>query len=116
MLLPVTAASIIGFGSVVGFQIWQSTQAKNGSTTQSALSSVNPMEQPSASIERRPVDQSPDLKTNPWLRIGFLTFAWLVAVGLVLATFGHCICGIPQGFGFSSPDVLFALSAFYLRP
>ena len=114
IILAATAASIIGFGSVVGVQIWQSTHAKHESITQSALSSANPIEQPSAPIERRPVDQSLDLKTNPWLRIGLLTFAWLVAVGLVLAGFGHCISGSPHGFGLICGGLALAVVALYL--
>jgi hypothetical protein len=95
-------------------EIWQSTQAKRASAIQSALSSANRIEQPSASIERRPADQSLDLKTNPWLRIGLLTFAWVVAVGLVLVGFGHCISGTPHGFGLICSGVALAVAAVIL--
>src|SRR6267378_3179679 len=111
IILAATVASIIGFGSAVGVQIWQPTQAKRASAIQPALSSANRIEQPSASIERRPADQSLDLRTNPWLRIGLLTFAWVVAAGLVLAGFGHCISGTPHGFGLICGGVALAVAA-----
>jgi serine/threonine protein kinase len=114
IILAATVASIIGFGSVVGVQIWQSTQAKRASAIQSALSSANRIEQPSESIERRPADQSLDLKTNPWLRMGLLTFAWVVAVGLVLVGFGHCISGTPHGFGLICGGIALAVAAVIL--
>jgi hypothetical protein len=64
--------------------------------------------------ERGRADQSLELKTNPWLRIGLLTFAWVIAVGLVLAGFGHCISGTPHGFGLICGGIALAVAALYL--
>jgi serine/threonine protein kinase len=114
-ILTATAVLIIGFAGVVGTGIWQATQANHQSSALSAPSEgTNPIQRPSPSIGRRPVDQSLDLRVNPWLRIGLLAFAWVVAVALVLAGFGHCMSGTPHGVGFICAGVALAAIALYL--
>jgi serine/threonine protein kinase len=114
IILAGTAALIVGFAAVVTVEIWQATQTKHEFPTQSSLNDANPVEQSSVSVEKRLVDQSLDLKTNPWLRIGLLTFAWVAAVGLVLAGFGHCMSGTPHGVGLICAGAALAVVAFYL--
>jgi Serine/threonine protein kinase len=114
VILTGTAALIIGSLGVAAMDIWQPTQSKHESISQSAPNSANPVPPPSVSIERWLVDQSLDLKTKPWLQIGLLTFAWVAAVGLVLAGFGHCISGTPHGVAFICGGVALAAIALYL--
>jgi serine/threonine protein kinase len=104
---------LIGFASVIGVEIRKSMPEKHESPTQS-LNSTKTIQQPSADAERQLADQSLGLKTNPWLRIGLLTFAWVIAVGLVLAGFGHCVSGTPHGFGLICGGIALAVAALYL--
>ena len=104
---------LIGFASVIGVEIRKSMPEKHESPTLS-LNSTKTIQQPSADAERQLADQSLGLKTNPWLRIGLLTFAWVIAVGLVLAGFGHCVSGTPHGFGLICGGIALAVAALYL--
>jgi serine/threonine protein kinase len=104
---------LIGFASVVSVEIRKSIQGTYDSPTLS-LNSTKPIQPPSVYAERRLADQSLDLRTNPWLRIGLLTVAWVIAAGLVLAGFGHCISGTPHGFGFICGGIALAVAALYL--
>jgi hypothetical protein len=94
-------------------EVKKSMQARHESSTMS-LNSAKPIQPPSVGAERQLADQSLELKTNPWLRIGLLTFAWVIALGLVLAGFGHCISGTPHGFGLICGGIALAVAAFYL--
>jgi hypothetical protein len=104
---------LIGFASVIGVEIRKSMPEKHESPTLS-LNSTKTIQQPSADAERQLADQSLGLKTNPWLRIGLLTFAWVIAVCLVLAGFGHCVSGTPHGFGLICGGIALAVAALYL--
>src|SRR6267378_4324280 len=104
---------LIGFASVIGVEIRKSMPEKHESPTLS-LNSTKTIQQPSADAERQLADQSLGLKTNPWLRIGLLTFAWVIAVCLVLAGFGHCVSGTPHGFGLICGGIALAGAALYL--
>jgi serine/threonine protein kinase len=108
-----SAILLIGFAGVVGVEVQKSMQARHESSTMS-LNSAKPIQPPSVGAERQLADQSLELKTNPWLRIGLLTFAWVIALGLVLAGFGHCISGTPHGFGLICGGIALAVAAFYL--
>jgi serine/threonine protein kinase len=113
MIILGSAISLIGFASVIGMEIQKSMQGKRESPTLS-LNSARPVQPPSVDAERGRADQSLDVKTNPWLRIGLLTFAWVIAAGLVLAGFGHCISGTPHGFGLICGGIALAVAALYL--
>jgi len=113
IILLGSAILLIGFASVVGVEIQKSMQGKHEPPTLS-LNNAKPVQPPSVDAERRRADQSLELKTNPWLRIGLLTFAWVIAVGLVLAGFGHCISGTPHGFGLICGGIALAVAALYL--
>jgi serine/threonine protein kinase len=108
-----SAILLIGFAGVVGVEVQKPMQARHESSTMS-LNSAKPIQPPSVGAERQLADQSLELKTNPWLRIGLLTFAWVIALGLVLAGFGHCISGTPHGFGLICGGIALAVAAFYL--
>jgi serine/threonine protein kinase len=113
IILLGSATLLIGFASVIGVEIRKSMQEKYESATLS-LNSTKTIHQPSVDAEKPLADQSLDLKTNPWLRIGLLTFAWVIAVGMVLAGFGHCISGTPHGFGLICGGIALAVAALYL--
>jgi serine/threonine protein kinase len=113
IILLGSATLLIGFASVIGVEIRKSMQEKYESPTLS-LNSTKTIHQPSVDAEKPLADQSLDLKTNPWLRIGLLTFAWVIAVGMVLAGFGHCISGTPHGFGLICGGIALAVAALYL--
>jgi serine/threonine protein kinase len=113
IILLGSATLLIGFASVIGVEIRKSMQEKYESPTLS-LNSTKTIHQPSVDAEKPLADQSLDLKTNPWLRIGLLTFAWVIAVGMVLAGFGHCISGTPHGFGLICGGIALAIAALYL--
>jgi serine/threonine protein kinase len=113
IILLGSAILLLGFASVVGVEVQKSMQVKHESPTLS-LNSAKPVQPPSVDAERGRADQSLELKTNPWLRIGLLTFAWVIAVGLVLAGFGHCISGTPHGFGLICGGIALAVAALYL--
>src|SRR5258708_3926435 len=112
IILLGSAILLIGFASVVGVEVQKSMQVKHESPTLS-LNSAKPVQPPFVDAERGRADQSLELKTNPWLRIGLLTFAWVIAVGLVLAGFGHCISGTPHGFSLICGGIALALAALY---
>ena len=114
IILTATAVLVIGFAGVVGAGIWHVTQTRHDSATPSALSSVQPIERPSASIERQLVTQSLDLKTNPWFRLGLSALVWLCAIVLLLTGVGHCISGIPHGFVFICGGIAVAAIAVIL--
>jgi serine/threonine protein kinase len=113
MILLGSAISLIGFASVIGVEIQKSMQGTHETPTLS-LNSTKPVQPPSVDAERGRADQSLEVKTNPWLRIGLLIFAWVIAVGLVLAGFGHCISGTPHGFGLICGGIALAVAALYL--
>jgi serine/threonine protein kinase len=113
MILLGSAISLIGFASVIGVEIQKSMQGTHESPALS-LNSAKPVQPPSVDAERGRADQSLEVKTNPWLRIGLLTFAWVIAVGLVLAGFGHCMSGTPHGFGLICGGIALAVAALYL--
>ena len=113
IILLGSAILLIGFASVIGVEIQKSMQGKHEFPTLS-LNSAKPVQPPSVDAERRLGDQLLEVKTNPWLRIGLLTFAWVIAVGLVLAGFGHCISGTPHGFGLICGGIALAIAALYL--
>jgi serine/threonine protein kinase len=114
-ILTATAVLIIGFAGAAGTGIWQLTQAKHESSVLSATPErVNPIQRPSASIEGQLADQSLDLKVNSWLRLGLVTFVWILGIGLMLAGFGHCISGTPHGFALICGGVALAAIALYL--
>jgi serine/threonine protein kinase len=112
IFLAGSTALIIAVASLAGIQVWHLTQAKRETPTLSVPSSE--IRRPSLSVERQPVAPSLDLKTNPWFRIGLSTFAWLLAIGMVLAGVGHCISGTPHGFGLICGGITLAAMAFYL--
>lgn len=113
IILLGSAISLIGFASVIGVEIQKSIQGKLESPALS-LNSAKPIQPPSVGVERQLTDQSFEIKTNPWLRMGLLTFAWVIAAGLVLAGFGHCISGTPHGFGLICGGIALAVAALYL--
>ncbi len=113
VILAGAAAAVIALGCLIGTEIWQSAHVKHVPPAASALSSLNPA-QPSVSIEKQLLTQPLDIKTNPWFRIALSAFAWILAIGLVLAGFGHCIAGTPHGLGFICGGVALAALAFYL--
>src|ERR1700730_2887623 len=113
IILLGSAILLIGFASVIGVEIQKSMQGKHEFPTLS-LNSAKPVQPPSVDAERRLGDHLLEVKTNPWLRIGLLTFAWVIAVGLVLAGFGHCISGTPHGFGLIFGGLALAVAALYL--
>jgi serine/threonine protein kinase len=113
IILLGSAILLIGFASAVGVEIQKSMQGKHEPPTLS-LNNAKPVQPPSVDAARGRADQSLELKTNPWLRIGLLTFAWVIAVGLVLAGFGHCISGTPHGFGLICGGIALAVAALYL--
>jgi serine/threonine protein kinase len=113
IILLGSAILLIGFSSVIGVEIQKSMQGKRGSPALS-LNSAKPIQLPSLGAERQRADQSLNRKTNRWLRIGLLTFAWVIAAGLVLAGFGHCISGTPHGFGLICGGIALAVAALYL--
>jgi serine/threonine protein kinase len=114
IILLATTALIIGSAGAVGTGIWQVTHARHESTARSALENSRPIKQPSASIAGPLVDQPLDLKMHSWLRIGVVTFAWIFAIGLMLAGFGHCISGVPHGFALIGGGVALAVVAIIL--
>jgi serine/threonine protein kinase len=113
IILLGSAILLIGFASVIGVEIQKSMQGKRESPALS-LNSAKPIQLPSLGAERQRADQSLNRKTNRWLRIGLLTFAWVIAAGLVLAGFGHCISGTPHGFGLICGGIALAVAALYL--
>ena len=113
VILLGSAALIIGFASVIGVETRKSMPAKHESPTLS-VNRANPVQPPTVSAEGQLADQSLNLKMNPWLRIGLLAVTWVIAVGLVLAGFGHCISGTPHGFGLICGGFALAVAAFYL--
>jgi serine/threonine protein kinase len=113
VILLGSAILLIGFASVIGMEIQKSMLGGHESPTLS-LNSAKSIQHSSVDAERRLADQSFDLKANPWLRIGLLTFAWVIAVGLVLAGFGHCISGTPHGVGLICGGIALAVAALYL--
>jgi serine/threonine protein kinase len=115
ILLAGVAAAMIIIGSSAGVAIWQSTQAEREHSSSLVATGVNPLHQPSPSIENQPTAVSPALpKTASWLAIAILVFAWLSALGLFLIGFGHCITGTPHGLAFIGAGVALALVALYL--
>jgi serine/threonine protein kinase len=113
IILTSTAVLIVGSAGVVGTGVWQVTQAKHGPPP-SALNSVKPIEQSSASIERQLTTQALELKTNPWFRLVLSALVWLLAIVLFLAGVGHCITGTPHGFLFICGGIAVAVVAVIL--
>jgi serine/threonine protein kinase len=113
-ILAGALAAIIAAGTLISVEIWQSAYARHEHPSLSALSSMSSARRPSVSNAREPVIQPLDLRANPWLRTGLFAVAWLLAIGLVLVGFGHCISGMPHGFGFICGGVALAAIAFYL--
>jgi serine/threonine protein kinase len=114
VILLASATLIISFASVASVEVWNITQAKHETTTLASPRTVNPIEQASRPAEKQFFPSSLDLKTNPWIRIGLSAVVWLLAIGLVLAGFGHCISGTPHGFAFICGGLALAAFAFYL--
>jgi serine/threonine protein kinase len=114
VILLASATLVISFASVASVEIWNTTQAKHETTALVSPGTVNPIEQASRPAEREFFPSSLDFKTSPWIRIGLSLVVWLVAIGLVLAGFGHCISGTPHGFAFIWGGLALGAFAFYL--
>jgi serine/threonine protein kinase len=112
LILGGAAAVIIALGSLAGVGIWQ--LAKTTPEQVTSLSTTNRNLQPSVSVQPSQSPAQPDLSSNPWFGIGFLICAWIVAIGLFLIGFGHCISGAPHGFGFICGGVAIGVVALYL--
>lgn len=116
IILAGATAAIIALGTLVGVEIWQSVNATREHSNPSALSSLNPAQPSSRSIESRSAWQQLDesLTANRWFRRALFALAWIVAISLVLVGLGHCMSGTPHGFGLICGGVAFAVVAFYL--
>jgi serine/threonine protein kinase len=112
MLAAAAAALIFAFGSLAGVGIWQLAKPTPAHFT--SLTTTNSNVQPSVSVDRSLSPAQLYLESNPWFRIGLVTVAWIIAIGLLLTGFGHCISGAPHGFGFICGGFAIAVIAFYL--